>query len=65
MIVFKKDKSCFHITSYTGKRAIPKKLQLMLMDMKETNPGKFITTKSSLKLEDVRITVNKMENVQV
>lgn len=37
----------------------------MLMDMKETIPGKFITTKSSLKLEDVRITVNKMENVQV
>lgn len=37
----------------------------MLMDMKETSPGKFIPTKSSLKLEDVRITVNKMENVQV
>lgn len=34
--------------------------------MKETNPGKCITTKSSLKLEDLRITVNKqVENFQV
>lgn len=48
-----------------GSHSKKKKLQLMLMDMKETSPGKFIPTKSSLKLEDVRITVNKMENVQV
>lgn len=31
----------------------------MLMDLKGTNPAKCITTKSSLKLEDLKITVNK------
>lgn len=36
------------------------------MDVEGTNPGKCITTKSSLKLEDFKITINKqMENFQV
>lgn len=31
----------------------------MLMDIEGTNPGKRITTKSSLKLKDFKVVVNK------
>lgn len=55
----------FSYNFYTRKRAIQKNIQLMLMNMKGTNPRKCIATKHSLKLEYLGIIVKQVESFQV